>query len=119
MALTKEQIANALERKAGNVTEAAKALKVTRQALHLHIKDDEDLQTIVTQARESLVDIAESSLLKQIKEGNTAAIIFTLKTQGKARGYVERQEISGPDGGPIVVKGYATVTPDDWNDTED
>lgn len=95
--LTTEQIANALAKKAGNVTDAAKALKVTRQALHLRIKDDESLQQIVTDAREALVDIAESMLVKQIRRGNTAAIIFTLKTQGKARGYVERveQEHSG------------------------
>lgn len=119
MTLTKEQIADALEKKAGNVTQAAKALKVTRQALHWHIKDDEELQAIVIDARESLVDMAESEARKQIMEGNTAIIIFTLKTLGKARGYVERQEISGPDGGPVVVKGYGVAaTPDDWNEAE-
>lgn len=91
--LTVEQIADALRKKAGNVTEAAKALNVTRQALHYHIANDESLQQIVIDARESLVDVAESALLKSVRRGNTAAIIFALKTQGKSRGYVERQEI--------------------------
>ena len=64
--------------------------------------------------------MAESEALKQIKQGNTAIIIFTLKTLGKSRGYVERTEVSGPNGGPIVVKGYVKVTPDDWDeDTTD
>lgn len=27
----------------------------------------------------------------------------------------ERHEISGPDGGPIPVKGYVGINPDDWD----
>jgi hypothetical protein len=39
------------------------------------------------------LDFAESQLHKQVKEGNTTATIFLLKTKGKKRGYIERQEI--------------------------
>ena len=39
------------------------------------------------------MDFAESHLYKLVKEGNPAATIFFLKTKGKARGYVERQEV--------------------------
>lgn len=113
--LTVEEIARVLEKKAGNISEAARALKVTRQALHYRIGKDETLQQIVIDAREAMVDVAESEALKQIKLGNTAMIIFTLKTVGKSRGYVERQEITGADGGPLVVKGYVEITPDDWD----
>ena len=42
-----------------------------------------------------MVDIAESALLKNVLAGDNCAIIFTLKTIGKSRGYVERQEIVG------------------------
>lgn len=113
--LTVEQIANAIEKKAGNITEAAKALRVTRQALHKRIKDDEDLQELVTQQREALVDIAESALLKQIKRGNTAAIIFALKTQGRDRGYIERIEQEHKGSINLNVKGYVNISPDDWD----
>lgn len=120
MALTTEQIAAALKKKRGNISEAATALKVTRQTLHLHIKNDESLKDLVISAREELVDMAESEAAKQIGLGNTAIIIFTLKTLGKDRGYVERQEVTGANGGPIVIKGYVSVTPDDWDeDTTD
>lgn len=95
--LTTEQIADAIKKKAGNITEAAKALNVTRRALYKRIDADEELQQLVTDEREALVDMAESEARKQIKKGNTAIIIFTLKTLGKNRGYVERieQEHSG------------------------
>ena len=46
----------------------------------------EDLQDIT-------LDFAESQLHKQIKDGNTTATIFLLKTKGKKRGYIERSEI--------------------------
>ena len=39
------------------------------------------------------LDFAESQLHEQIREGNVTATIFLLKTKGKKRGYIERQEI--------------------------
>lgn len=117
--LTVEQIAHALEKKAGNITEAARALKVTRQALHKRISDDEMLQRIVIDAREALVDVAESQALKQIKLGNTAIIIFTLKTLGKSRGYIEQNNVNHSGSVDVIVKGYTTVSPDEWPETSD
>lgn len=92
MALTVDEISKALKAKGGNVADAAKALNVTRQALYKRIHADETLQEVATEQRESFIDLTESALLKQVKRGNTAAIIFTLKTIGKERGYVERVE---------------------------
>jgi hypothetical protein len=59
--------------------------------------------------KERRKDFVEGELFKQIKRGNIAAIIFFLKTQAKDRGYVERQEVTGADGGAIVVN---------WDDSE-
>lgn len=114
MALTIEEIGAVLKKKGGNIAETARALKVTRQAVHKRVSEDEGLKAIVTDAREALVDVAESQALRQIKKGNTAMIIFVLKTQGKDRGYIERSEITGKDGEPLVPKGYVGISPDEW-----
>ncbi len=41
---------------------------------------------------ERLVDLAESRLVQKIGEGDITAIIFTLKTKGRLRGWTERNE---------------------------
>lgn len=46
-------------------------------------------------------DFVESKLMDAIDKGNIAAIIFYAKTQMKERGYVERTEVTGVDGGAV------------------
>jgi len=53
--------------------------------------------------KERRKDFVEGKLFSEIKKGNITAIIFFLKTQAKDRGYVERQEVTGANGGAIVV----------------
>jgi hypothetical protein len=91
--LTVDQIENALNAKAGNISEAAKAMGVSRSTFHRRISESPRLQEVLSDAREAMVDIAESALKREVLNGNIAAIIFTLKTQGKQRGYVEKLEI--------------------------
>lgn len=110
--LTQKQVEYALQQAAGNVTYAAKSLGVTRGTLYNHIKKSATLQAVLTDTREELVDIAESALKREVLEGNITAIIFTLKTLGKSRGYVERQEVSGPEGSAITLTWADTVMDD-------
>ena len=117
MALTVKQAEDALKKTAGNVMAAARALGVSRSTLYRKISESAALQEVLTDAREELVDIAESALRKEVLNGNITAIIFTLKTQGKERGYVERQELTGRDGeqlqGPVIY--LPSVEPDGSN----
>lgn len=104
MALTVGQLAEAIEKSGGNVTKAARALGITRWALQKRIGKNKELQQLVIDARETMVDLAEGQLKSQVRQGNITAIIFTLKTLGKERGYVERSEITGKDGGDLLIK---------------
>jgi predicted regulator of amino acid metabolism with ACT domain len=104
--LTVEQIETALKKKAGNIAQAAKELGVERNTVYAHIKSSPTLQTVLQNTREELVDIAESALLRGVLDGNMTAIIWTLKASpaAKARGWSERQELTGADGGAVTVK---------------
>jgi len=91
----------ALEKSLGIVSTAAKAANVDRQSHYNWMKDDPAYKSAVESIQESVIDFAESHLYKLVKEGNPAATIFYLKTKGKKRGYIERQEIEVTERSPL------------------
>jgi hypothetical protein len=102
--LTVKQIEPIIGEKRGNIAAVARHFKVSRQALYKHINKSPVLQAALDEARETMVDNAEGELYEQALSGNTSALIFFLKTQGKRRGYTERQEVTGADGGPVETR---------------
>jgi len=77
----------------GNLAAIGRRCDVTRQAVSEYVHRYPVLEAAVQDARESINDEAEAALRKAIREGNITAIIFHLKTQGRGRGYVERQDV--------------------------
>jgi len=92
MALTVKQVKKAIEQKDGNVSEVAESFGVDRSTIYRKIQKHKELKIALEDAREKFVDFTESKLKSEVRKGNITAIIFTLKTIGKHRGYVERQE---------------------------
>jgi len=84
----------------GNISATARAFGVTRGGMILFIARH-DLGSIVEEARESLADDAESAVAVAVSKREPWAISFVLRTLGRSRGYVERQEVTGKDGGAI------------------
>tara|TARA_B100000963_G_scaffold15175_2_gene11631 strand:- start:760 stop:1107 length:348 start_codon:yes stop_codon:yes gene_type:complete len=82
----------ALEQSLGVVTTACKVVGIERKTHYNWLDQDEDYKAAVKSIENVAIDFAESQLHKQIKKGSTQATIFYLKTKGKKRGYVERQE---------------------------
>ena len=60
MKVTKTEVIDALRSLDGIVSEVAKSLKVTPEAIRLRIKRYPELQAAQNEARETLVDKAES-----------------------------------------------------------
>ncbi len=100
------QCADALRKAAGNVTAAARGLGIARTSLHQRIAKSPELQRVLQEEREALVDMAESALRAEVLERNMTAVIWTLKAspEAKRRGWSERHEIGGPDGGPLAFR---------------
>ena len=97
----KRAMLEALDKSLGIVSTAAKTAGIDRTTHYNWLKDDPEYKAAVDQIQESVIDFAESHLYKLIKEGNPAANIFYLKTKGKNRGYIERQEIEVSERKPL------------------
>lgn len=89
----KKALIEALEKTLGVVTLACKQVGIDRTTFYRYVKEDEEFAAAVRGMDEVVLDFAESQLHKQIRENNTAATIFYLKTKGKKRGYIETQEL--------------------------
>jgi len=91
--ILKRNLLQALEKSLGVVTSACKIVDCNRSTFYKYYNNDQDFRASVDELQNLTLDFAESQLHKQIKEGNTTATIFYLKTKGKKRGYVERKEV--------------------------
>lgn len=90
----KKAMLEALESSLGIVTTACKTVGIGRTTHYMWLLEDSDYREAVRDIGEMTIDFAESQLYQQIKNSNTTATIFFLKTKGRDRGYVESQEIT-------------------------
>lgn len=95
--ITKDKFLKVLEseKAAGSITSAALLAGVSRQTIYNWRKEDyyfdEAVIEAIHQGKAVIADMAEQALIKKIKDGDTTAIIFTLKTL-KSNYYGEREE---------------------------
>jgi len=103
----KKELIEAMEECHGIVSDACLSVGVSRVTYYKYYKEDEEFKASIDEIEGTVLDFVEGELFKKIKSGDTACIIFYLKTKGKARGYVERTEVAGVEGMPIInlVKG--------------
>lgn len=66
---------------------------ISRQTFYEWRREDSDFASKCEEIEELQKDMAEASILKQIKEGNTTMTIFYAKTKMRDRGYGEKVEL--------------------------
>ena len=91
--ILKRSLLDALEQSLGIITTACKIVDCNRSTFYKYYNNDQDFKNAVDELENLTLDFVESKLHKQIKDDNTTATIFYLKTKGKKRGYVERREV--------------------------
>ena len=101
---TVAELTKRIEETKGNVAAVARSYGVSRTAVYNWIDASAGCRQALDDARETMLDNAESILYKKVLEGSTPELLFFLKTQGKRRGYVERSEVTGADASPLVIK---------------
>lgn len=100
---SKKAIIEAIKDSGGIMSTIARRLGVTWHTADTWVKQYDETKQALQDERETILDLAESTLFKNIKDGNSQDAKWLLSTMGKNRGYNERQEITGVDGGPIDV----------------
>jgi hypothetical protein len=119
---TAAQMIAALKKTKGMVYLAADELGCHAETVLNYADRYKSVRDEINTQREKVVDIAELKLYQKIMDGDDGMIKYYLSRRGKSRGYTTGQEISGPNGGPLqvaIVKGYAQVTPDEWDKDSD
>ena len=86
----------------------AKDIGVSRNTLYKYLR--EEMNVDYKDAREAMLDVAESRLLKNVIDGNQNAIEFLLDRQGKSRGYGEKQQLDRQDV-PTINIGRIEIKP--------
>jgi hypothetical protein len=94
--ISKEAFIIAYKENFGNITIACESAGVGRgQYKSWCDKDSEFRQRLAEiEPEEIMLDFGEHKLMERIAKGDTLATMFLLKTKGKRRGYIERQEVA-------------------------
>jgi hypothetical protein len=96
-------IVAALHKTHGAVYLAAELIGCSHKTVERRAKKVREVAEVINKYRGRRLDVAELALDKALADNQAWAIQFVLRTQGRTRGYVERQEITGIDGAPVMI----------------
>lgn len=91
----KNAMLKALEKSLGVVTDAlqTKGVTIHRSTHYDWINSDPEYRRKVEEIQDVALDFVESANFKAIEAGSESLIRFFLKTKGRRRGYVEKQDV--------------------------
>lgn len=120
---TAAQVADALRKARGIYAVAARALECDRRTIVNYVNRYATVKAAAEEATATVIDVAESFLIRDVYEGKFDQIKYYLNAKGKERGYgIERQDTNVT--GDVTFRGarFRTIDvelPDDRTSTSD
>jgi hypothetical protein len=116
-----ERIIECLRETNGLVSLAAKRVPCSISTINARRKRVKAVEDVVRECRDELVDYGELALRRAVVAGEPWAVALVLKTLGRGRGYVERQEMTGAKGSSLapvvaVLPAVGAAAPADGDD---
>ena len=107
---TAAQFINAIPGSGGIISTIAKRVGCAWNTAKKYCTEYATVAKVYQDECESITDLAESTVLKAIQEGDVSAAKWYLTMKAKDRGYAERREIAGVPGAPLLTIEYVN----DW-----
>ena len=85
--MRKKAFLEAFERSACNISLASKATNLDRGTYYQWMEKDAKFREAVAAHEDSMIDIAESQLFKNLRSGKETSLFFYLCNKGKGRGW--------------------------------
>jgi hypothetical protein len=104
MRFTKNAVLSAIKGSGGIVSNVANRLNCSWVSARKYIDVWPETKQAYEEEKEAILDLCESVLYSSIKNGDTQSAKWVLATKGKERGFIERREVTGENGAPLVVK---------------
>ena len=100
----KTRLIEAYKNSLGNVSKSCEAIGISRETFYRWRKADKRFAEKINDIDEASIDLAETMLLKNIRDGKETSLIFYLKTKGKKRGYIEEATFDHTLGGNPIFQ---------------
>jgi hypothetical protein len=110
------EVVAAVKEANGFLSLAASKLGCDYTTIHNYSQRHEQVKDAIDSCKEHMLDFTEGKLYEAIRKGELAAIFFYLKTQGKKRGYIERQEVTGNNGEALITNPIFVVSDTETKD---
>lgn len=88
--IPEDLLIDAIRQQRGNVAAIVRAFGTGRGKVLRAIESYPEAKKAMEEAREIVLDDAENVLIDRVLQGRTKELLFFLKTQGRRRGYSER-----------------------------
>lgn len=107
--LTKEQMLDAIKNSQGLISKIQRKLEAATgetwswETVERYTHKWKEAELAIREEKESMLDMAENNIYKEIVSGDTGTSKWFLKMKGKDRGYIETQEIHNVNADPLNI----------------